>query len=94
MLLPQDRWLTIVCAVCVLSLSLCLSLSRFIRNYIEDLLRVIRTQVLLKLVRPYTKISIAYLASEHALNVRFYAKRSGFHNEHDDFMLVRLWIRT
>ena len=41
----------------------------FIRNYIEDLLRVIRTQVLLKLVKPYTKISIEYLASEAALNI-------------------------
>ena len=41
----------------------------FIRNYIEDLLRTIRTQVLLKLVKPYTKISIAYLSSEAALNV-------------------------
>jgi COP9 signalosome complex subunit 2 len=44
----------------------------FIRNYIEDLLRTIRTQVLLKLVKPYTKISIAYLASEAALNVPQY----------------------
>lgn len=46
----------------------------FIRNYIEDLLRTIRTQVLLKLVKPYTKISIAYLASEAALNVPQYVR--------------------
>jgi hypothetical protein len=41
----------------------------FIRNYIEDLLQTIRTQVLLKLVKPYTQISLAYLASERALNI-------------------------
>ncbi len=51
----------------------------FIRNYIEDLLRTIRTQVLLKLVKPYTKISIAYLASEAALNVPQYV-RAAFHS--------------
>jgi COP9 signalosome complex subunit 2 len=44
----------------------------FIRNYLEDLLRTIRTQVLLKLIKPYTKISVAYLASEAALNVPQY----------------------
>ena len=41
----------------------------FIRNYIEDLLKTIRTQVLIKLVKPYTQISIAYLSSERALNI-------------------------
>ena len=41
----------------------------FIRIYIEDLLKTIRTQVLLKLVKPYTTISIAYLASDAALNI-------------------------
>ena len=39
----------------------------FIRTYIEDLLKNIRTQVLLKVITPYTRISIAFIASE--LNV-------------------------
>ena len=34
----------------------------FIRNYVEDLLRNIRTQVLLALIRPYTKIRIPFIA--------------------------------
>ena len=33
----------------------------FIRDYIEDLLKNIRTQVLVKLIKPYTKISIPYI---------------------------------
>ena len=32
-------------------------------------MKTIRTQVLLKLIKPYTHISIEYLASEHALNI-------------------------
>ena len=36
----------------------------FIRAYIEDLLKNIRTQVLLKVVQPYTRVSIAWIASE------------------------------
>jgi len=36
----------------------------FIRAYIEDLLKNIRTQVLLKVVTPYTRISIGFIASE------------------------------
>jgi len=36
----------------------------FIRAYIEDLLKNIRTQVLLKVITPYTRISIAFIASE------------------------------
>ncbi|XP_020224869.1 COP9 signalosome complex subunit 2 [Cajanus cajan] len=39
----------------------------FIRNYIEDLLRNIRTQVLLKLIKPYTRIKISFISKE--LNV-------------------------
>ena len=39
----------------------------FIREHIEDLLRIIRTQVLIKLIRPYTTIHIPYIAKE--LNV-------------------------
>jgi PCI domain len=34
----------------------------FIRNYIEDLLRNIRTQVLLKLIKPYTRIRIPFIS--------------------------------
>ncbi|KAJ0693772.1 putative proteasome component (PCI) domain, winged helix DNA-binding domain superfamily [Helianthus annuus] len=40
----------------------------FIRNYIEDLLKNIRTQVLLKLIKPYTRIRIPFISKE--LNVR------------------------
>jgi len=36
----------------------------FMRDYIEDLLKNIRTQVLLKILTPYTKIRIGFLASE------------------------------
>ena len=36
----------------------------FIRNYIEDLLKNIRTQVLLKVITPYTRIRIAFIAQE------------------------------
>ncbi|KAI3909154.1 hypothetical protein MKW98_012891 [Papaver atlanticum] len=39
----------------------------FIRNYIEDLLKNIRTQVFLKLIKPYTTIRIPYISKE--LNV-------------------------
>ncbi|KAK8952846.1 COP9 signalosome complex subunit 2 [Platanthera guangdongensis] len=39
----------------------------FIRNYIEDLLKKIRTQVLLKLIKPYTRIRIPFISEE--LNV-------------------------
>eukprot|EP00303_Exanthemachrysis_gayraliae_P000203 CAMPEP_0206011440 /NCGR_PEP_ID=MMETSP1464-20131121/13222_1 /ASSEMBLY_ACC=CAM_ASM_001124 /TAXON_ID=119497 /ORGANISM="Exanthemachrysis gayraliae, Strain RCC1523" /LENGTH=433 /DNA_ID=CAMNT_0053385103 /DNA_START=9 /DNA_END=1310 /DNA_ORIENTATION=+ len=34
----------------------------FIRDYIEDLLKMIRTQVLLKLIKPYTRIRIPFVA--------------------------------
>ncbi|XP_050077740.1 COP9 signalosome complex subunit 2 [Anopheles maculipalpis] len=37
---------------------------QFIREHIEDLLRNIRTQVLIKLIRPYTKITIPFISSE------------------------------
>nr|XP_029724582.1 COP9 signalosome complex subunit 2-like [Aedes albopictus] len=36
----------------------------FIREHIEDLLRNIRTQVLIKLIRPYTKITIPFISNE------------------------------
>jgi len=36
----------------------------FIRAYIEDLLKNIRTQVLLKVITPYTRIGIPFIANE------------------------------
>ncbi|KAM7257299.1 hypothetical protein ACFE04_013040 [Oxalis oulophora] len=39
----------------------------FIRNYVEDLLKNVRTQVLLKLIKPYTRIRIPFISKE--LNV-------------------------
>ena len=34
----------------------------FIREHIEELLRNIRTQVLVKLIRPYTRVRIVFVA--------------------------------
>jgi len=36
----------------------------FIREHIEDLLRNIRTQVLIKLIKPYTRIQIPFISKE------------------------------
>jgi hypothetical protein len=36
----------------------------FIRQYIEDLLKNIRTQVVLKLIQPYTRIRIPFISKE------------------------------
>jgi COP9 signalosome complex subunit 2 len=36
----------------------------FIRDYVEDLLRTIRTQVLRRVIRPYTRISLSVIARE------------------------------
>ncbi|GFR39870.1 hypothetical protein Agub_g371 [Astrephomene gubernaculifera] len=36
----------------------------FIRNYVEDLLRKIRTQVLLKMIQPYTRVRIPFIAAK------------------------------
>jgi len=36
----------------------------FIRNYIQDLLKNIRTQVLVKTIKPYTRIKIPSIAAE------------------------------
>lgn len=36
----------------------------FIREHIEDLLKNIRTQVLVKLIRPYTRVRITFIAKE------------------------------
>lgn len=37
---------------------------QFIREHIEDLLRNIRTQVLIKLIKPYTRIQIPHISNE------------------------------
>jgi COP9 signalosome complex subunit 2 len=34
----------------------------FIRAYIDDVLRNIRTQVLIKLIKPYTSIEITFIS--------------------------------
>lgn len=36
----------------------------FIRNYVEDLLKKIRTQVLLKLIQPYTRVRIPFISAK------------------------------
>ncbi|XP_011067036.1 PREDICTED: COP9 signalosome complex subunit 2 [Acromyrmex echinatior] len=41
----------------------------FIREHIEDLLRNIRTQVLIKLIRPYTRIYIPFISKELNIDV-------------------------
>lgn len=40
----------------------------FIRNYIEDLLKNVRTQVLLKLIKPYTRIRIPFISKVKSKN--------------------------
>jgi len=37
---------------------------KFVRDYVEDLLKNIRTQVLLKLIKPYTRIRIPFISKE------------------------------
>ncbi|KAG1437884.1 hypothetical protein G6F56_012884 [Rhizopus delemar] len=39
----------------------------FIRTYIDDVLKNIRTQVLIKLIKPYTRIDISFISKQ--LNV-------------------------
>ena len=41
----------------------------FLREHIEDLLRNIRTQVLIKLIKPYTRIHIPFIAKELNIDV-------------------------
>ena len=36
----------------------------FIRDYIEELLKNIRTQVLIKLIKPYTRIEVTFISKE------------------------------
>lgn len=43
----------------------------FIRNYIEDLLKNIRTQVLLKLIKPYTRIRIPFISKVRVILMPF-----------------------
>ena len=42
---------------------------QFIREHIEILLRTIRTKVLVKLIKPYTKIRIQFLAQELNIDI-------------------------
>ncbi len=37
---------------------------QFIKDHIEELLKSIRTQVLLKLIKPYTRIEISFISKE------------------------------
>lgn len=41
----------------------------FIKEHIEDLLRNIRTQVLIKLINPYTRIYIPHISTELNIDV-------------------------
>jgi COP9 signalosome complex subunit 2 len=36
----------------------------FVRNYIEDLLRTVRTQVLLRMIKPYTRVRLSTIAGD------------------------------
>ncbi|KAG1682525.1 COP9 signalosome complex subunit 2 [Nymphon striatum] len=42
----------------------------FIREHIEDLLRNIRTQVLIKLIKPYTRIHIPFISKELNIDIQ------------------------
>ena len=42
---------------------------QFIKENIDSLLKLIRTQVLVKLIKPYTRVKLASLASE--LNIEY-----------------------
>lgn len=42
----------------------------FVRNYIEDLLRNVRTQVLLNLIKPYTRVRLSSIAAELSVSER------------------------
>ncbi|MEW5312465.1 MAG: hypothetical protein WDW38_004098 [Sanguina aurantia] len=42
----------------------------FIRNYVEDLLKKIRTQVLLKLIQPYTRVTIPFVSQKLNIPVK------------------------
>lgn len=56
----------------------------FIKDYIGDLLKNIRTQVMLKILTPYTKIRIPFLSSVHLfplpthfIGIEHHCERSG-----------------
>ena len=40
----------------------------FVRNYIEDLLRNVRTQVLVQLIQPYTRVRLAHVAAQLSIS--------------------------
>ncbi|KAL6565079.1 COP9/signalosome complex subunit Csn2 [Orobanche minor] len=47
----------------------------FIRNYIEDLLKNVRTKVLLKLIKPYTRIRIPFISKVSSDVLNFIYRR-------------------
>lgn len=49
----------------------------FIRAYIDDVLRNIRTQVLIKLIKPYTSIEISFISkvSLRKIYIHVYIKK-------------------
>lgn len=45
----------------------------FIRTYIDDVLKNIRTQVLIKLIKPYTRIDISFISKVSFFNLQIKA---------------------
>lgn len=43
----------------------------FIRGYIDDVLRSLRTQWILEIIKPYTRVEIGYLARVRSFAFRF-----------------------
>ena len=66
----------------------------FIRNYIEDLLKNVRTQVLLKLIKPYTRIRIPFISKVKAVVSSY--RCSIVHNYCNTvvYVLLLLFFRT
>ena len=50
----------------------------FIRSYIGELLRSLRTQYLIDLIKPYTRLELSFLAK-----VPFYALAVYYFDDHD-----------
>lgn len=70
----------------------------FIRNYIEDLLKNIRTQVLLKLIKPYTRIRIPFISKVMVLFVELWWPLQYFWgimhiSIHTHYTYTLLWVQ-
>lgn len=65
----------------------------FIRNYIEDLLKNIRTQVLLKLIKPYTRIRIPFISQVNILQ-HIHTLLARFHFSYAQYVLVLHQMNT